>query len=136
MVLYLDFRNESQVIGLIGEESADWLENAGRRLEFTALAEADRRFGLAKDRPQTVVAAVWPNGGADVSWSTARTAVAVANALAFAWGVPAVGLEVEGLGRVELAAAIRSAAKDAGADARLSVSYSGDPNITAPKSDF
>lgn len=133
MILYLEFRNGRQRVGLLGARSARFVSLAGDRGEFAALAAAKRKFGLARRRPDTVVVAVFPHGSPEVSWSTVRAAVAMGNALAFAWGVPAVGVNPEGLGDGAFVAAVRTAAAKAKPDARLSARYSGEPNITVSK---
>ena len=133
MIFYLEFRNGRQRLGFVGSGRATWLERRQDRGEFAALAAAGRRFGLARHRPTVVVAAVFPQGAPDVSWSTVRAAVAMANALAFAWGVPAVGTNPDGLDDEALLKAVRAAAKKARRGARLSARYSGEPHITKPK---
>lgn len=133
MILYLEFRNGYQRLAAVDAQSAAFLTRRQDRGEFAALAAAKRKFGLAKRPPAAVVASVFPEGSPDVSWSTVRAAVAVANALAFAWGVPAAGLMVDGLDEPSLAAAVRAAAKSAKPDARLSAKYNGEPNITKAK---
>lgn len=82
--------------------------------------------------------------GRNMSWSTVRAAVALANALAFAWGVPAVsviaGEGTEGAEAVEgeeenviLSKRSIEALKEVPVDARVSATYDGEPNITRPK---
>jgi hypothetical protein len=130
MIFYLEYRNDGQRLGLVGARSARWLSRSVRRGELAALAAARRQFGLARRRPQAVAAAIFPQGSPEVSWSTVRAVVAVGNALAFAWGVPAVGVNPTGLDEDALAKAIRTAVKRAEPEARLSARYSGEPNIT------
>lgn len=133
MILYLEFRNGRQRLGLVGGGRAAWLRRRQDRGEFAALSAAGRQFGLARRRPTAVVAAVFPQGAPDVSWSTVRTAVAMANALAFAWDVPAVGMNPDGLDDEALLKAIAAAAKKARRGARLAARYSGEPHITKPR---
>lgn len=136
MILFLDFRNERQKVGLIGESKAEWRRHEGRRGEFELLAELAESLGLHRNPPSAVVAAVWPEGGDGVSWSSARTVVTVANALAFAWGVPAVGLDVGKISEDDLPEAIRKSVVGHVSGDRVHVTYSGDPNISKPKDVF
>lgn len=134
MILYIEFRNGYQKIGAVDDASAAFFESHHDRGEFVAVSEAMLSKAELSTAPTAVVAAVFPEGSPDVSWSTVRTAVSVANALAFAWHVPAVGICVEGLDESSLAAAVRTAAASAQPDSRLSARYNGEPNITKPKS--
>lgn len=133
MILYLEFRNGYQRLGAVGARTAEFLECRRDRGEFAALAEAKAKFGLSRRRPTAVVAAVFPDGSPEVSWSTVRAAVSVANALGFAWGVPVVGIRAEGLDEPSLTAAIRTATATAKPTARLHARYDGEPNITKAK---
>jgi hypothetical protein len=130
MILYLEFRNGYQRLGAVGARTAEFLECRRDRGEFAALAEAREKFGLARRRPAAIVAAVFPEGSPEVSWSTVRAAVSVANALGFAWGVPVVGVRPDGLEEAALAVAVRTAAAKAAPTARLHARYDGEPNIT------
>jgi hypothetical protein len=142
MILYLDLRNARQRLGLVTDKEDDWLESAGRRGEHAALDAAAAKFELGLKMPRLVVVATWPNGCGgdgtmvwddDVSWSTARAAVAMGNALGFAWGVPVVAHERFGeMTSTELAEAARLLGRGAASDARIGAVYSGEPNITAP----
>ena len=132
MIIYLEFRNGYQRLGAVDSVSSAFVESRVDRGEFVALDDALRRVLAPGQTPTAVVAAVFPEGSPDVSWSTVRTVVSVANALAFAWHVPASGLNVEGLDEPALTAAIRAAAT-AAPDARLTARYNGEPNITTSK---
>ena len=71
-----------------------------------------------------------------VSWSAMRAAVAAANTLAFAWGVPVLKIVSNGgETREELAAAAREASAKAvpGQQVWLKPAYGGEPHITKPK---
>jgi len=137
MFLYIDFRNDTQAIALVTRaEGVKWVRGEAQRGEFALLTEAAEKFALTVDPPQAVAAAIWPGGSTDVSWSTARTAVTVANTLAFAWGVPAVGLDASGVTEEGLADAVREAMAGVRPNARIDVAYSGDPNISQPKKIF
>lgn len=82
-----------------------------------------------------MVALVSRSGSArDASWSAVRAAVATANALAFAWGVPAVTLPVDGAEtNSEIGRLASVALRKAGKRARARAIYDGEPNITQPK---
>jgi len=133
MILYLEFRNGYQRLAAVDTRSAVFLERRRDRGEFAALAAAKRKFGLARRHPTAIVAAVFPEGSPEVSWSTVRAAIAVANALGFAWNVPVAGVLADGLDAKQLATAIRAAAQHAKPEARLTAHYNGEPNITKAK---
>ena len=134
MIMYLDFRNEAARVGAVGAAGVEWREAVGRRSELAAVTEAMRAFGwFAGTPPEAVVAAVWPTGAADVSWSTARVAVAVANALGFAWGVPSLAHERTGeLGLAELSTVVADLVASS-PPSRIEAVYDGAPNVTAAK---
>jgi hypothetical protein len=133
MVLLLDSTNARTRVGLIGARDASWRSAPGPRAMACALAAARRSGAFSGRGASCVVAALSaPGASRDVSWSGVRAAVASANALAFAWGVSAATVFLTGAETdAEAAALVRAAARSAKGKARAS--YSGEPNITAPK---
>lgn len=92
------------------------------------------KFG--RQRPAVVVCALAEGRGTSfrASWSAVRSAVAVTNGLAFAWGVPAVVVLINGNESFEeLAKKTRLAATAAKPRSWVKPVYSGEPNITKPK---
>ncbi|MFA6603228.1 MAG: hypothetical protein WCT10_00105 [Patescibacteria group bacterium] len=138
MILLLDVRNDRVAAAKIGGRSAIWSEASGSR---ESLVCVDKLFPRAKrsaaGRPQAVVMVELSGAGRDqVSWSAMRSAVATANTLAFAWGVPVLKIICNGSGaRGELAAAARVAASKArpGQQVWLKPAYGGEPHITQPR---
>ncbi len=130
MILYLEFRNRRQRLALVHDDGVQWLEHEGERGELVALKEIGEHFG--GKTPTAVVTAVFPEGDKEVSWSTIREAIAVANALAFAWGVPAIGVPYS-QDEAELLDAIRLATKNASPEAHVTAAYNGEPNVTMKK---
>ena len=138
MILLLDVRNERVAAAKIGGRSVMWSEASGSR---TSLICVNRLFPSAKrnaaGRPKAVVMVeLQGEGRGQVSWSAMRSAVATANTLAFAWGIPAMKIAADGgESREELAAAAREAASKAapGQQVWLKPAYGGEPHITKPK---
>lgn len=133
MILYIDIQNRKSMIGMVGARKAAWITGAPKGGVYALLEKADRRFGIFTKRPTAVVVASGSEGR-DVSWSAVRTAVAVANTLAFAWGAAVTEVVLEdGDTEKEVAAKIRAAARRAKRGKWLKAMYSGEPNITKAK---
>ena len=100
------------------------------------VAKARAAFGLNRKAPEAVVVAMNAPGATarDVSWSGVRAGVALANALAFAWGIPVGAIAVNGDEPPEAIAALaRESAGRAEPGIWVTARYSGEPNITKPK---
>lgn len=135
MILFFDFTNETASIAAIGAKGAKWTSAPTGRGVFRAFDKARRSKGFPKGKPSCVAVALSAKGVVrDVSWSTVRAGVAMANGLAFAWGVPSVAVGVTGAeSSDELAVAARIAAKTAKKGVWVSAAYSGEPTITQAK---
>ncbi len=135
MILFLDFTNETARVAAVGAKGAMWVSAPTGRGVFRAFDKARRSKGFPKGKPSCVAVALSAKvASRDVSWSTVRAGVAMANGLAFAWGVPSVAVVVTGAESPdELAAAARVAAKKAKKDVWVSATYSGEPTITVAK---
>lgn len=135
MILFLDFTNETARIAAVGAKGATWGVAPTRRGVFRAFDKARRSKGFPKGKPSCVAVALSAKGVVrDVSWSTVRAGVAMANGLAFAWGIPSVAVGVTGAEtQDELATAARVAAKKAKKGVWVSATYSGEPTITTAK---
>ncbi|MBN1585594.1 hypothetical protein JW899_04485 [Candidatus Uhrbacteria bacterium] len=134
MVLFLQIGDQGSVFGLVGGQAAEWMEFSADRNPFPGLSVILERFG--EERPLAVVCGQLAGDNPDfrASWSMGRTAVALANGLAFAWGVPVAALETSGReDRKGLAESIRSAALAAKPGEWIRAAYGGEPNITEPR---
>ncbi len=131
MILYIQFCDQGLVFGSLNQTAVVWKEYQANRDPFPSLAKAMKQFGTI--RPQRVVCGLpAKEGSLKSSWSTVRAAVAMANGLAFAWGVPAVSIEIDGQeSKIELEEKIRSVKFEPGS--WVKATYSGEPNITKPK---
>ncbi|MFH2062725.1 MAG: hypothetical protein ABIJ46_01065 [bacterium] len=134
MVLVIDYRNGQGDVLLAGDGPARRFGSPGRRDGFVALAAALEAMGGAElTGVATVLPAAARQSAESMTWSSVRGAVAMANALAFAKGVPAVRIEPDDSDD-RLAEAAVAAVASAEPDAIVSASYDGQPNITKPKS--
>ena len=137
MVLYLQLGDRQALFGKLESGEAAWRDREFDRDPFPALAEAMEKFGLGTGSvPPVAVVLGLPeaDSGLRASWSLIRSGVAMANGLAFAWGVPAASLTVRGdEGRESLAAEALAVASRAKAGEWIGAAYSGEPNITKPK---
>lgn len=135
MILFLDFTNETARVAAVGAKGAKWVAAPTGRGVFRAFDKARRSKGFPKGKPTCVAVTLSAKGIArDVSWSTVRAGVAMANGLAFAWGVPSVAVGVTGAESPdELVIATRAAAKTAKKGKWVSATYSGEPTITVAK---
>ena len=125
-MILLDYRNESNRVGLIDAKKSRWIEGFDRS-GFPALAKA---LAIAGKKPKAIGVTVRQHA----SWSTMRAAVAAANALAFAWNVPVCEVPVSGEESDHLLAAeALGAAGMAEAGRWAYPAYGGEPTITAPK---
>ncbi len=132
MILFLDLRNNAAIAGVIDAKRDRWVSVKGQRAGFLVFSRAKKLLGRKK--PTCIVVAMGSGEKRDVSWSTIRAAVAMANAFAFAWNIPAVEMQVCGdESRTELATLVRSATKKAKKSHWVSASYNGEPNITKAK---
>jgi len=131
MILYVQLSEKGIIFGSLNKTAVVWKESKATKDPFPALVRAVKDFGIIK--PKGVVCGLpAKSGGLRASWSTIRAAVAMSNGLAFAWGVPTATIEVSGEEtRKELEEKIRSA--KFGSGTWVKASYSGEPNITAPK---
>lgn len=136
MILFLDIRTAKSVMGIVGPRKADRLSSSGKSGIYALLKRADKAHGILTRKPTAVVVATGDRGGS-ASWSAVRTAVALGNSLAFAWGVPLAGLPLDG-GETwdEVAVAVRRAAAKAKKNRWLRAAYDGEPNITVAKPVF
>lgn len=135
-VLFLDVRNDLTTVILF---TAD--KPLGKKVVVdggrigAALVKAGKAFGFARIKPVCIVVAL---GGSrevrNASWSAVRAGVAAGNALAFAWGVPAVSVAVRGDETpADIAQMVRDAAKKSVGRSRVLPLYDGEPTITKPK---
>ncbi len=142
MLLIVDYDNTGQDILLadggsvrrFGSLTGEGFRGLHEVLELMRREGAKRADG---------VAVVLPDHEAEpernMSWSTIRAAVALGNALAFAWSVPAVRISAGarsggGSADEDLRQAASEALAAAGPEDRVSAKYDGEPNITKPKS--
>lgn len=130
MIAYLEDDGARSRAALVRDGDARWVEGPTKEIGgCVARIVAD----VAGDRPTAVVAAL-SGDGLGVTWSGVRALTAAGNALAFAWGVPAVAIEkAGGVDDAELVETVRRAAEDADSGAVLVAEYDGDPSITTPK---
>ena len=131
MLLYIQFSDKGLVFGSLNQTAVVWKEGPVAKDPFPALVQAMKQFGTI--RPQGVVCGLpTKEGELKASWSTVRAAVAMVNGLAFAWGVPAASIEINGQeSKSELEEKIRSIKLVPGF--WVKATYSGEPNITKPK---
>lgn len=132
MVLFLLFGDQGLRIGAVGARQTKWFRSAGRD-PYPALG---RFIDFKGKRPVKAVVCglAGPDSGWKASWSTVRASVAMANALALAWGVPVASLTISGQeSEAELATAARRAAAKGKGKGWIQAQYSGQPHITRPK---
>ena len=133
MVLFLLFGDKGLKIGALGAKETKWFRSVGRD-PYPALG---RFIDFRGKRPVKAVVcglADGPDSDWKASWSTVRSAVAMANALALAWSVPVASLPVSGRESEEgLAAAARQVGLRAKGQGWIRAQYSGQPHITKPK---
>ncbi|OIO51784.1 hypothetical protein COY93_00995 [Candidatus Uhrbacteria bacterium CG_4_10_14_0_8_um_filter_58_22] len=133
MVLIVDYRDGKGEMLLAGDGPARRFGSSGRRDGFVALGMVLAEVG---DSVLDGVAAVLPTTErqqeAGMTWSSVRGAVALANALAFAHGVPAVRIDSADDDDV-LAESADAAVVSAVPQATVRADYDGQPNITRPK---
>jgi hypothetical protein len=130
MILYLEDDGVRSRVGLVGEEDAQWVEGATKDLPICLKSVI---AVMRDDHPTAIVAALTGKGRA-TTWSGVRAMTALGNAMGFAWGIPAVAVDVpEGTDDARLLAQVRMAAAGATKDAVLVAKYDGMPNITAPR---
>lgn len=136
MILYIDIQKTKNTVGIIGARKAEWVTSASRGGVYALLEKVDVRFGIFTKRPTAIVVASGSEGR-DVSWSSVRTGVAVANTLAFTWkaSVSEISLDVGDTNK-EIATKVRRAAKQVTKKKWLKATYSGEPNITKAKPVF
>ncbi|MEA3248734.1 MAG: hypothetical protein U9Q03_00050 [Patescibacteria group bacterium] len=145
MILVIDYDNTRQDI-LLADESTVRRFDAGPGAGFQSLEqviESVRNEGHERADGIAVVLPLEAGEGAeeeeaeevrrDMSWSTVRAAVSMANGLAFAWGVPAVRISGEGEDDDDLVGEASDRLRKADPDSRVSATYDGEPNITKPK---
>jgi hypothetical protein len=135
MILVIDIANERTRAALIGARRSFWRTAPGRDGFFSLLAALKRSRRLPSRGAAGVIALVSrPGAVRDASWSAVRAAVATANALAFAWGVSAATLPIEGdESESEIARLATTTLRQAGKRARATAAYDGEPNITKPR---
>lgn len=135
MILLLDFTNEKLSLARVTPKDARWIAAPGGTSAGKAVEKALKAFGMPAKKPKAVAVAVGGEKGVrNVSWSTVRSGIAAANALAFAWRVPVVPVSVRGdESRDALASLARAAAKGAAIGPWASALYSGEPTITKAK---
>ena len=136
MVLFLDIRNDSAIVAIIEVQRARWMSMKGERVGFRLFDRVKKVLG--KKKPEAVIVAVGePSAKRALSWSTMRTGVAMANGLAFAWGIPLAPIEICGdETRGELAEMVKKAANKAKKNRWITTSYNGEPNITKAKNNL
>ena len=134
MVLVVDYRFGHGDL-LVGRAGGVQRFSSDRRDGFSALSRA-----LESDLDERLegVAVVLPAEGESgqavgLTWSAIRGSVALGNALAFAWGVPAVRISSADQDQVLLERAVDALA-GVSIDSVVSANYDGSPNITRPKS--
>ncbi len=116
--------------------SAIWVRGKGRDVSIGLLAKLEKKVPELRKKIKLVVVAEGLTNRA-VTWSGVRAAVSFGNTLAFALGVPVVGIEVDGMASAkEVEEQIRALPKiNAKAKPQwLRAAYVGEPNITLPKS--
>lgn len=164
MILVIDFDNTKRDI-LLAADGAVRRFSSPKGGGFRGLGDVLEVMRKEGHESADGVAVVLPIGGErakekeserarkSMSWSTVREAVALANALAFAWNVPAVRIDGAKCGKTredrakrncltpydcsdeDLRESAKAALEGAASDARVSATYDGEPNITKPKSD-
>lgn len=140
MIIFLDITNSRTRVGFIGARSAVWREAPSRDAAVRVLTAAKKARLVPASGAKCIVVAIGKvvTAGAtarDVSWSGVRAAIATANALAFAWGVPATTATVTGdESDAETATLVRIATKRAKKGGRAHATYNGEPTITKAKS--
>lgn len=130
MILVIDADNARSRVGVAEDGVLRWTESGPRQV-VTCLDGVARTLGA---RHPEGIAAVTGGHDRNATWSSVRATVAAANALAFAWGVPAVGIEAaddDGALAQRAHDAIAAAARGS----RVSAVYDGKPNITTPRND-
>jgi len=133
MILFLDIRTAKSTLGMVGPRKADRFSSTGKNGAFGLLKRADKGHRIFSRPPSAVVVATGDRGGS-ASWSAVRTAVALGNSLAYAWGAPIAALPLGGdESWTDVAAKGRAAAKTAKPRKWLKAAYDGEPNITKAK---
>lgn len=134
MILYLDFRNQTNSMALIGDGADSvWVTSKSRGGAIGLFASLEKKRPDFRRRMKAVVAA-FGEEGRKASWSTVRTAVSAANTAAFALDVPVAQMEIcEDPKKDGIESMIRLAAKAARKRKWVRAKYSGEPNITKPK---
>jgi hypothetical protein len=135
MILLVDVGRDSSRVGLLAKGDVRWFVEPGTNA-FVPLQAALAAFGAHRlthvaclRYPDAVPTTVRP------SWSGVRSATTLANALAFAWGVPAGDVLAGGeADEAVVGAAVDAAHAHSAAGDRAHSEYDGLPNITAPKS--
>jgi hypothetical protein len=136
MVLFLLFGDQGLKIGAVSARETKWFRSAGRD-PYPALGRFIDFRGKRSVKAVVCGLADGPDSAWKASWSTVRAAVAMANALALAWGVPVASLPVSGQeNESELAEAARRVGLKAKGKGWIRAKYSGQPNITKPKKRF
>lgn len=137
MILILDFGHDWLAFGAVEGGKSRWRRVAAGTSAFRALRRVLQEFELDRRAPTGVAVVLRERreGAPYVAWSTVRQAVAMGNTLAFAWGAPAAAIRVQGTEKPdELGVlAVQALAKAKPGDWIRAV-YSGEPNITKPKS--
>ena len=136
MVLYVEYGADACLFGALGARQAVWSSAALVPGDMRPLAKALVKFGLARRRPEAVVAGLADRlaGAAHVPWSTVRAAVAAVNTLGLAWDVPVAAIKLAGTeSRDDKVSLVRQAAAQARKGDWISALYSGEPNISKAK---
>ncbi|MBI4457440.1 hypothetical protein HY633_00565 [Candidatus Uhrbacteria bacterium] len=126
MILFLDIATPSARVAVVSSTTVRWSVGGN------AYALVERARGAKLDA--VIIARPSAEAIKKPTWSGIRSAVAIANALAFATGAKVGEIEISGQEKKSvLEAAVRAAAKKSKKGAWIEPRYSGEPNITTPK---
>lgn len=126
-VLLIDVYAAGSRVGLAAGGKISWRRSAVPRGAAGLLAKT-----LARPKKISAVLALVRESGQ--TFSNARAAVSLANALAFAWRAPIGELRISGEEtEAELALVAARTGKTAGLGSWIKPRYNAEPNITAPK---
>ena len=135
MILFVGFSDAVSRVAAVHPRGALWFTAPSGRSAVAAIAAARKRKGFGATPTCVVVARAAAGAAERVSWSSVRSAVSAANAIAFAFGVPAVSVALDGTeSQDRIAVLVRAAARGAKRGARVSATYDGEPTITVAKS--
>lgn len=140
MMLIIDFTNEHHRICLLEGRTAKWFDEGASTGRYNLLSRVTKYCDRVEKYPRAIAVTLRVRNQKvepqthNVSWSTIRAAVAMANTLAFAWNVKVVEVPVSGAEtEKELIAAAKAAAEGGKKKVWVKAKYSGEPTITKAK---